>query len=154
MSENRNHWLDEFNTAFGVPNSRRKTVARALVAWWQAEGGATQGLPAPGRETNWNPFNTTLAKPGSHDQPGNDVPVQVYATRFDGMEATIDTLKESRYAAVRAAMLTPGVHARTICKRIVDSPWGTPSQPMLAVLDDIQQRGLYWDYAGITVYPS
>jgi hypothetical protein len=154
MSEIRNHWLHDFNTAFGVPDARRKTVARALVAWWQAEGGATRNLPRPGEETDFNPFNTTLPLNGSHNQPGNSVPVQVYRTRSDGMAATLATLRESRYAAIRSACLTRGVHSRTICNAIVASPWGTPAQPMLAVLDDILLRGLYDSYAQIVVYPT
>jgi hypothetical protein len=154
MNETRNSWLHDFNTELGVPDSRRKTVARSLVAWWQSEGGATRGLPRPGQETDFNPFNTTKVMPGSHDQPGNSVPVQVYASRSSGMSATIQTLREPRYAAIRAAIMTPGVHARTICKRIAESEWGTPEHPMVDVLEDITKRGMYEDYADIAVYPS
>ncbi len=50
--------------------------------------------------------------------------------------------------------MKPGGHAKTICKRIVESPWGTPEQPMYAVLEDITLRGLWHSYADITVYPS
>ncbi len=153
-NEDRNHWLHDFNTEFGVPDSRRKTVGRALLSWWQAEGGATQGKPAPGLETDWNPWNTTLPRPGSHGQPQNSVPVQVYATRFDGMQASILTLKEPRYLAIRTAMMKRGGHALTICTAIAASDWGTPLHPMIDVLADITLRNLWGDYADITVYPS
>ncbi len=153
MSETRNHLLHELNDRLGVPISRRKTVARAQMAWWQSEGGATKGLPRPGQETDWNPFNTTKPWGHSWDQPGNSVPVQVYASREDGLAATVSTLQESRYDALMEAIMTPGVHSKTICKRIVESPWGTPEQPMYAVLDDIIHRGLYDSY-NLTVYPS
>lgn len=154
MSETRQHWLHDLNTELGVPDSRRKTAGRALLSWWQAEGGATRGKPAPGEETNYNPYNTTLPRPGSHNQPGNSIPVQVYATRFDGLQATVLTLKEPRYAPILEALRTPGVHARTICNRIAASEWGTPLHPMVDVLEDIQKRGLWDQYAQIPVYPS
>jgi hypothetical protein len=154
MAENRNDFLHDLNTKLGVPDSRRKTVARALLAWWQAEGGATKGLPRPGQETDFNPFNTTKVWGNSHNQPGNSVPVQVYASRADGIAATVSTLSESRYDAIRAAIMKPGVHAQTICKRIAESSWGTPLHPMIDVLEDITQRGLWDDYANILVYPS
>lgn len=152
--ESRNAFLHDLNTALGVPDNRRKTVARALLAWWQSEGGATQGKPSPGQETDYNPFNTTLPLNGSHNQPGNSVPVQVYRTRADGIAATVSTLKEPRYAAIREALMKPGGHARTICKRIDESDWGTPLHPMIDVLEDITQRGLWHEYADIKVYPS
>lgn len=154
MSETRDHWLHDFNTTFGIPDFRRKTVARSLVSWWQAEGGATAGLPQAGLETDFNPFNTTLILPGSHDQPGNTVPVQVYPSRGAGMSATILTLREPRYARIRAAMMGSHVHSITICKRIAASDWGTPLHPMIDVLEDITERGLYDFYADIPVYPS
>lgn len=155
MSEDRNHFLHDLNTGLGVPDSRRKTVAHALVSWWQAEGGATKCLPRCGNETDWNPFNTTLAvQDHSHNQPGNSVPVQVYDSRSVGLAATVQTLSEPRYAAIRAAILKPGGHAYTICKRIAESDWGTPLHPMVDVLADITQRGLWHDYADITVFPS
>ena len=155
MSESRNHWLHDFNTEFGVPDSRRRTVARALVSWWQAEGGATKCLPRCGNETDWNPWNTTLAVQGhSHDQPGNSIPVQVYDSRSVGMAASIETLREPRYDAIRHAILTPGVHSLTICRRIAESDWGTPLHPMVDVLADIQLRGMYDFYSSIVVYPS
>src|SRR5436190_10289157 len=117
MSEDRNHFLHGMFDEWGVPTSRRKTAARAFMAWWQAEGGATSsadlhGAIDPGEETDWNPFNTTLVVQGhSHNQPGNSVPVQVYDSRSVGMAATIETLNEPRYAAIKKAVMTPHVHA-------------------------------------------
>ncbi len=155
MSETRNHFLHDLNTALGVPDSRRKTAGRALLSWWQAEGGATRGLPRPGQETDWNPFNTTLVVQGhSHPQPGNAIPVAVYDSRSVGLAATVETLSEPRYGAILLALRCPGLHALTICKRIAESEWGTPLHPMIDVLADITQRGLYDEYADITVYPS
>ncbi len=160
MSESRQHFLHDLNSSLGIPDSRRKTVGRALLAWWQAEGGATSsvdlhGAISPGQETDWNPFNTTLVVQGhSHNQPGNSVPVQVYDSRSVGIAATVETLSEHRYDAIRQAMMKPGGHSKTICKRIVESDWGTTEQPMYAVLDDIIKRGLWDNYADIKVYPS
>ncbi len=155
MSETRNRFLHDFNTAFGVPDFRRKTVARALVSWWQAEGGATKGLPSSGHETDWNPWNTTLVVQGhSHPQPGNPVPVQVYDSRSVGLAASVQTLKESRYSGIQAAIMGRGIHASTICFQIAASDWGTPLHPMIDVLADITQRGMYSNYADITVFPS
>jgi hypothetical protein len=158
MSESRNHYLHDLNDALGVPLSRRKTVARAEMAWWQSEGGATSsedlhGAIPPGHETDWNAFNTTKVWGASHSQPGNSVPVQVYANRADGIAATVSTLREPRYADLMKAIMTPGVHAKTICKRIVESDWGTVEHPMYDVLDDIVKRGLYDSY-NLRVYPS
>jgi hypothetical protein len=163
MSEPLNDWLHDFHTRLGVPDSRRTVCARALVAWRQSEGGAVKGLPrrsgipegqVTGLETDFNPFNTTKPWGGSHPQPGNSVPVQVYTSRENGMLATLSTIREPRYQNIRAAMMTPGVHARTICKRIVESEWGTTAHPMLDVLEDITKRGLYDFYASIPIYPS
>jgi len=158
VSEPREDLLHDLNTQFivkfGMPESRRATVGKATLSWWQSEGGATRCEPECGEETDFNPFNSTLVFNGSHVAPGHDVPVQVYRSRSDGIAATVATLSASRYAAIRHAIVTPRVHALTICKAIAASDWGTSLHPMVDVLADITKRGLWHEYADIPVYPS
>jgi len=152
MTDTRQDFLHDLNTALGIPDARRKVVGKVLLAWWQSEGGATKGLPRAGWETDFNPFNTTLRVQGhSHDQPGNTVPVQVYDSRGVGLAATAETLSLPRYAPIIKAMKRKGVKARTIANRIIESDWGTAPHPFLDVLDDIN-RGLWDSYARIPVY--
>lgn len=153
MTETRDHWLHDFFDELAIPAGRRKACARACIAWWQSEGGATFGLPWHGAETKWNPFNTTKKMPGSTNQPGNSIPVQVYPTRAVGMAATLSTIREGQYDTIRKKMKADGASAHAICKAIYLSPWGT-GQLIFAVLEDIVDRGLYWDYARKIVYPS
>jgi hypothetical protein len=155
MPENRNHWLADFRGRLGVPDSRRVQFARACCAWWQTEGGATSAefVPSldPGQETDFNPFNTTRVMPGSHNQPGNSVPVQVYSSRESGMLATILTIRQANFSRILKRMFAEGVSAHGICVAIKESEWGT-GDLIFRVLEDITDRGLYWRYAGIPVY--
>lgn len=146
--ETRNHFLHDFWDLMGVAHTTAH--ARAGIAWWQTEGGATYA----GAHSNWNPWNTTQTWPGSWTI--NSVGVRAYETREDGMQATLKTLLQARYEPIVHALRDPKTHALAICRPINDSDWGTGGAGDLIyrVLDDIRYHGLYDAYANIRVYPS
>ena len=111
------------------PDWRHVGARRALVAWM----GPESGWFAPCDGVNgaaFNPLNTTLALPGCTSKtPYNDVPVQNYLTYTCGVAATVATLKESRYDALRAVLLKPFVTGKTVLHAVADTDWGTFHNP-------------------------
>lgn len=81
-------------------------------AWRQAEGGTAR----------YNPFNTTLRVTGSADY--NRVGVQHYPSARAGVDATVTTLLNRRYAALVQA-IREGRSARAMADALAASPWGT-----------------------------
>ncbi len=70
---------------------------RFMRAWRLAEGA----------EATWNPFNTTWAgtkAPGVRSSRYNSAGVGNYATRVDGVAATVKTLRLRYYADLRARL--------------------------------------------------
>lgn len=90
---------------------------RFMRAWRLAEGA----------EATWNPFNTTWAgtkAPGVRASRYNSVGVGNYATRVDGVAATVKTLQLRYYADLRARLQrddTPELVAQSADLRT----WGT-----------------------------
>lgn len=84
----------------------------ALVAWMEAEGTAAK----------YNPLATTRAEPGATDF--NSVGVKNYTSFEQGVKATVDTIKNGRYADV-ITCLKSHMAATTTLKAVTASPWGT-----------------------------
>jgi hypothetical protein len=85
-----------------------------FYAWRQAEGA----------KALWNPFNTTWAS-GFVTTKYNTVGVRNYASRQDGIDATVKTLNQNYYKKIKAG-LVDSIGAEKISKYIDElSLWGT-----------------------------
>jgi hypothetical protein len=100
-----------------TPNSSQ---IRFMKSWRQAEGG----------NAAWNPFNTTLSRPGS--LPNNIIPnstsqVQNYTSRAQGLEATLSTLKGSKYVNIVKSInsIKSDSDINIAMNSVNNSPWGT-----------------------------
>jgi len=121
-------------TGIGAPvNSKTVTFMRA---WAKLEGGSA----------SWNPFNTTAPMPGATSY--NSVGVRNYASRQDGITATIRTLvnsgKGTYYKGIIAALRRND--PRGAVAALVASPWsgshyGAP-----------RKAGGGWDYTKTSIY--
>ena len=85
-----------------------------IYAWRQTEGG----------KATYNPFNTTWKKPGSTPYGKNTHGVQNYATPQDGVDATVKTLVNPRYATI-VKLLQDDTSPREVVTAITQSSWGT-----------------------------
>ena len=85
-----------------------------IYAWRQTEGG----------KATYNPFNTTWKKPGSTPYGKNVAGVQNYATPQDGVNATVQTLVNPRYATI-VGLLQSDASPRAVVDAITKSSWGT-----------------------------
>jgi hypothetical protein len=88
-----------------------------LYAWRQAEGGTAA----------WNPFNTTWAR-GFKTTPYNcnkGFPVKNYASRSDGLTATVNTLQQNYYSKIRNGLINNEGAAQISTYIDEISLWGT-----------------------------
>lgn len=91
-----------------------------LYAWRQAEGNGGK----------YNPFNTTLKKPGSRFfnflNSKKTIGVQSYPNSLLGLEATVDTLKHKRYSCITDG-LRQDIGAAEIASKCSSAlkTWGT-----------------------------
>jgi hypothetical protein len=107
-------WADALLSSLGDPSSAENM--RAVTAWERAEGGHWAN------DARFNPLNTTLREPGSTSI--NGVGVQAYTSWDEGLTATRDTLRNSRYGGILAA-LSAGDCAGCVAAAVAASPWGT-----------------------------
>jgi hypothetical protein len=102
-----------------------------LVVDWEAQEGGQWNNSA-----HYNPLNTTLPLDGSTVLSGGGAAaaagVQAYSSWQDGLQATIDTLVDTKnsaggqlYAPILAALAEN--NPTTAAQAIVNSPWGTTS---------------------------
>jgi len=90
-----------------------------LYAWRQAEGGTAA----------WNPFNTTWNQEYTttpyNCNDGN--PVKNYASKQDGIDATVKTLKQEYYTKIRTGLIN-NIGAYTLSTYLDEfNSWGTRS---------------------------
>lgn len=85
-----------------------------LYAWRQTEGGSA----------TYNPFNTTLKVTGSTPYSTNRAGVQNYPDARVGVDATVRTLLDSRYAEI-VRLLRGNAVPTTVAQAIIASRWGT-----------------------------
>lgn len=112
-----------FLTSLGAPQSADNM--NFMIAWQRAESGNFN-------EYN-NPLNTTLKKPGSWGvNDNNGFPVQGYPSFELGVEASVDTILEPRYATV-VDDLVNSRPAETTGADLIASGWGT-GQLLLDIL--------------------
>jgi hypothetical protein len=117
LAETQSFLIDVL-TGIGISNPN-KSQLKFMTAWRQHEGG----------KAAWNPFNTTLNKENSSKY--NQVPVRNYSDRKTGLEATIQTLKNSRYDKVIKAInnIKQDSDIDTAMIAVNDSPWGSKFNP-------------------------
>lgn len=106
-------------TGIGAPTSDENL--KVLYAWRQAEAGSAA----------WNPFNTTFVKTGTtynncnRNANGTLNPVKNYASKQDGIDATVATLKLSYYTKIRNGLIS-NAGAAVIATYVDEfSTWGT-----------------------------
>lgn len=90
-------------------------AVQGLVGWAQAEGGNWNN------DARFNPLNTTQGAKGA--RPINSVGVKSYGSWDQGLEATVQTLRNGRYGVILKALQAgdPSQLASAIGK----TPWGT-----------------------------
>jgi hypothetical protein len=96
----RVYWIPNLLRLLDAPftDANRKL----LFAWWAWEGGATGPRGNVNPSAKRNPLNTMRKAPGSTDF--NSVHVQNYPTYKVGLQATHDTLKQTKYAGLVKAL--------------------------------------------------
>jgi hypothetical protein len=107
--------------ALGLPDT--KNNVDNLIGWARAEGGAGPQFGISANDDNFNPFNTTLALPGSHGTNGPGV--QSYTSWIEGLQGTVDTLEgSSSYDPILNALKGNAPWAE-FSQAVAVSPWGT-----------------------------
>jgi hypothetical protein len=99
----------------GFPTSTNNL--KAIVAWEAGEGGHYHN----GAE--FNPLNTTMPMPGA-SAFSSSVPIGIYTSWKQGLDATLKTLKLSAYQSVRDSLKRSAPPGETLAA-IDSTPWGT-----------------------------
>ena len=94
----------------GMPQTQENL--RAMIAWQTAEG----------TSASFNPLATTRDAPGATNL--NSVGVKNFRSYEQGLQTTIDTLRNGLYGDILAA-LRDGTSAARIAQAVAESPWGT-----------------------------
>lgn len=87
----------------------------AMVGWFNAEGGNWNNT------ASYNPLNTTLTTPGA--RAINGAGVKAYNNWNEGINATVQTLKQGNMTGIRQAFMSSDPQA--VIHAIGASPWGT-----------------------------
>jgi hypothetical protein len=100
----------------GLGIKANRSNVQALVGWTRAEGGHWHN------DAKYNPLNTTqpMAGAGNTGTQGN---IKVYKSWQQGIQATVDTLKNGHYAGIIQAL--KGRNPMAVAQAIGASPWGT-----------------------------
>lgn len=113
-------WAEALLRRLGAPISDDNVAA--IVAWEGNEGGHFVNTKA-----RYNPLNTTRQYGSSHAWSGA-VPIQVYTSWMEGLEATALTLEQTKpgfdMSAIREALLSSSPPSVTL-EAVKTSPWGT-----------------------------
>lgn len=89
---------------------------QALTGWERAEGGHWNN------QARYNPLNTTQPAPGAGNT-GSQGNIKQYTSWGQGLDATVQTLRNGRYGGILHALQTgdPGA----VASAIGQTPWGT-----------------------------
>lgn len=90
-------------------------AVQGLVGWARAEGGNWNN------DARFNPLNTTQHAPGASSI--NSVGVKSYKNWTQGLNATVETLRNGRYEPILAALRSGD--ATAVANAIGKTPWGT-----------------------------
>jgi hypothetical protein len=104
----------------GLGIKANRSNVQALVGWTRAEGGHWHN------QAKYNPLNTTQHMAGSSTfrsvgQGASDI--RIYKSWQQGIQATVDTLKNGRYTGIIQAL--KGSNPMAVAQAIGASPWGT-----------------------------
>jgi hypothetical protein len=114
-------FLTDVLKGIGIPKPNSSQIA-FMRSWRQHEGGSA----------TFNPFNTTLKKPGSKPfNTNNGFPVQNYPDRATGLSATLNTLLNKKYSEVIKAIknIKTDQDINKAMQAVNDSPWGSNFTP-------------------------
>lgn len=117
-ANDREAWAVDLLARLGNQSPTAETVA-VVVEWTIAEDGG------PGAFERNNPLNTTMCGYNNTGAINGDgaCGVSGYATRDDGLNATVATLMQANFTAVRNALQTNDAEA--VAPAIWASPWAT-----------------------------
>lgn len=90
----------------------------AMIGWFNAEGGNWNN------SARYNPLNTTLNMPGAGSI--NSVGVKSYSSWGQGIQATVQTLKQGNMSGIVQAFKNSDPQG--VIHAIAGSPWGTSGQ--------------------------
>ena len=90
---------------------------KSVLAWIGLEGGHYHNGAL------YNPLNTTQSMPGARSWSGT-VPIKIYSSWQEGLDATVKTLNYGAYSAVRAG-LALSRSPEEVHQAIKATPWGT-----------------------------
>jgi hypothetical protein len=122
QSNGKNYTPDQWAAAFlskaGI--SPNKYNVKAVSTWERYEGGHWHN------RAKYNPLNTTQ-KMDDRDPSMNSSGVKIYESWDEGLQASVNTLNNGRYGAIRKALA--GGNDKDILNAISKSPWGTKNMP-------------------------
>jgi hypothetical protein len=107
-------WAVALLERLGAPTTAQNI--QAVTSWEAAEGGHWNNT------AYYNPLNTTQNAHGATSM--NPVGVKAYTSWQQGLDATVQTLENGRYAGILHA-LRQGNDANAVANAVVNSPWGT-----------------------------
>lgn len=107
-------WASKFLSQLGVPVTSENL--KAMTTWMAYEGGHWKN------SAHYNPLNTTQGADGATSM--NKVGVKSYNSWEQGLQATIDTIRNGRYGDILTA-LQSGTDASAVLSAVNHSPWGT-----------------------------
>jgi hypothetical protein len=115
-------WEHELLGALGISPTRSRLSF--LRAWARCEGG----------RAHFNPLNTTFELAGSRRY--NSAGVQSYLDRYQGLAATLLTLRLDYYRELLYALRTPGLSAAAIAEQshTALATWGTGSRCIRSIV--------------------
>jgi hypothetical protein len=125
MGRVMHEWYVDFGQKIGARTPLRSDPFFDLChAWQQAEGGTARH----------DPFDTTEPWPGATDY--NSAGVKNYASREDGVDATVKTLLNGHYNDIVTA-LRRGESPYVVADLIGVSSWGTNGDTIKAILKEM-----------------
>lgn len=107
-------WAASLLKRLNIPQS--SGALQALVGWEKAEGGNWNN------DARYNPLNTTQGAPGAGNT-GAQGNIKAYTSWGQGLNATVQTLKNGRYNPILSALKQGDPSA--VASAIGQTPWGT-----------------------------
>jgi hypothetical protein len=116
----RQSWASAFLQAAGLPVTSQNIAS--ITAWEVQEGGAGPQFGVANNTANYNPINTTQTAPGANTV--NSAGVKSYTSWAQGLDATVQTLKNGLYGGIIHALQT-SAPLSSFQSAVNSSPWGT-----------------------------
>lgn len=107
-------WATKLLSRLGAPSTDENV--NAITTWMRYEGGHWKN------SAHYNPLNTTQPEQGATSM--NRVGVKAYKNWDQGLDATVTTLRNGKYANILSALMQ-GTNAQAVLQAVNNSPWGT-----------------------------